>query len=125
VGSARTSGTIFKNSSQSKIAEIYFLSDIVAICSKKPESFGRSAAEALAMNVPVLATNHGGVLDIVVDGQNGGLFEVGDSQKLSDLLVDAKISIFENLRAEIVHQFSLMQMVEKTELIYSFCKGGE
>ena len=35
--------------SQSKVAEIYALSDVVVSSSKKPESFGRSVAEALAL----------------------------------------------------------------------------
>jgi glycosyltransferase involved in cell wall biosynthesis len=48
--------------SQEKIAEIYSLSDIIISSSKKPESFGRTVAEALALNTPVVATNHGGVL---------------------------------------------------------------
>ncbi|MDY3201669.1 MAG: glycosyltransferase family 4 protein, partial [Arcobacter sp.] len=52
--------------SQSKIAEIYALSDIVVSSSKKPESFGRAVAEAIALNTPVVATNHGGVKDIII-----------------------------------------------------------
>ena len=104
--------------SQSKIAEIYFLSDIVTLCSKKPESFGRSAAEALAMNVPVLATNHGGVLDIVTNGQNGGLFEIGNYQQLSEGIVSTKMISFVNLNLKIVKEFSLAQMVEKTLQTY-------
>ena len=104
--------------SQKNIAEIYSLSDVVAICSKKPESFGRTAAEALAMNVPVIATNHGGVLDIVEDGENGGLFGVGDPQKLAELVANLKRAIFSGLREKIETNFSLMSMIEKNTTIY-------
>jgi len=55
--------------SQNKVSEIYALSDVVVSSSKKPESFGRSVAEALALNTPVVATDHGGVLDIIVEGE--------------------------------------------------------
>lgn len=37
-----------------KVAEIYALSNVV-VSSSKPESFGRSVAEAIAMNTPVVA----------------------------------------------------------------------
>jgi len=57
--------------SQQKVAEIYALSDVTVSSSKKPESFGRSVAEAMAMNTPVVATRHGGVLDIVREGEHG------------------------------------------------------
>ena len=47
--------------SQARVPEIYALSDVVVSSSKKPESFGRSAAEALAMNVPRTASVIGSV----------------------------------------------------------------
>ncbi len=103
--------------SQSKVAEIYALSDVVVSSSKKPESFGRSVAEALALNTPVVATNHGGVLDIIVEGENGFFYPVGESEilancieKCSDLKFDGYSYISEN--------FSLKQMVEKTIKVY-------
>mgnify|MGYP000691585101 FL=1 len=62
--------------SQSKIEQIYALSDVVISSSKKPESFGRAVAEAICMNKPVIATNHGGVKDIIIENENGFFFEV-------------------------------------------------
>ena len=103
--------------SQSKVAEIYALSDVVVSSSKKPESFGRSVAEALALNKPVVATNHGGVLDIIVEDENGFFYPVGESENLaqkieqcSDLKFDGYNYILEN--------FSLKQMVDKTLRVY-------
>ena len=104
--------------SQKNIAEIYSLSDVVAICSKKPESFGRTAAEALAMNVPVIATNHGGVLDIIEDGKNGGLFDVGDHLAFSVSIETCLREGFSELRSKVVSAFSLDQMVDKTVRVY-------
>lgn len=104
--------------SQSKIAEIYSLSDLVVICSKKPESFGRTAAEAIAMGTPVIATAHGGILDIVKEAQTGFLFQVGDVEELVEKIVKAKETSCNLLRQHIIDDFSLSQMVEKTLSVY-------
>lgn len=98
--------------SQEKVAEIYALSDVVVSSSKKPESFGRAAAEALAMNVPVVATNHGGVLDIVIDGQTGLLFVSGDIEGLTSAILRTREKFFSGLREFVLENFSLGQMVE-------------
>lgn len=103
--------------SQSNVAEIYALSDVVVSASKKPESFGRSVAEAIAMNTPVIATNHGGVLDIVHEGVNGYLVPIGNSEELASAIVKARILEFDGY-TYIKRHFSLDQMVEKTMKLY-------
>jgi glycosyltransferase involved in cell wall biosynthesis len=52
------------------------------------ESFGMSAAEAMAWGVPVIASRQGGLQEIVVDGVTGALFSAGDWQSLA-LILDA------------------------------------
>ena len=103
--------------SQSHVAEIYALSDVVVSSSKKPETFGRSVAEAIAMNTPVIATNHGGVLDIVQDGLNGYLIPIGDAEMLAWKIADAKALDFDGYDY-IAKHFSLDQMVTKTLQVY-------
>ena len=103
--------------SQNKVAEIYALSDVVVSSSKKPESFGRSVAEALALNTPVVATNHGGVLDIILEGENGFFYPVGDSKMLAYQIERCNNLKFDGYRY-ILEQFSLKQMVEKTLKVY-------
>lgn len=108
---------IIFSGSTPNVAEIYTLSDVVVSCSKKAESFGRSVAEAIAMNTPVVATNHGGVLDIIKEGENGYFTNISDSYHLSKkLLLARKMHI--NGFNYISHFFSLQQMVEKTLAIY-------
>lgn len=104
--------------SQSKIAEIYDLSDVVVSSSKKPESFGRAVAEAIALNTPVIATNHGGVKDIILENENGFFFEVGDEKKLCEYILKAQTLKFDGFEY-ISKTFSLKNMLEKTINVYS------
>ena len=98
--------------------ELYAASSVVVSCSKKPESFGLTLVEALAMNIPVIATRHGGPLDIIVDGVNGSFFEPGDANALAELIVrDHPAGT--DLRTDAIARFSLEKMVDSTESVYS------
>ncbi len=103
--------------SQNKVAEIYSLSDVIVSSSKKPESFGRSVAEALALNSPVVASNHGGVLDIIQENKNGYFFKIGDEKELAKNIIKAKELKFDGFDY-IKKNFSLEQMVNKTVKVY-------
>jgi len=103
--------------SQSKVAEIYALSNVVVSSSKKPESFGRSVAEALALNTPVVASNHGGVLDIIEEAENGFFYPVGESEILAETIEKCRYLEFDGYRYVSEH-FSLKQMVDKTLRVY-------
>lgn len=103
--------------SQSKIAEIYALSDVIVSSSKKPESFGRAVAESLAMNRPVIATNHGGVKDIIIENENGFFFEIGDEKELANNILKSKKLSFDGYNY-ISNNFSLKNMLDKTIAVY-------
>jgi len=61
-------------------------SDIMVMPSNR-ESFGVAALEACASGVPVIATNVGGIPEIIENGRNGILIEPGDEQALTDALI--------------------------------------
>jgi glycosyltransferase involved in cell wall biosynthesis len=61
----------------------YMLSDVVVSASTRPEAFGRTLAEALAMGRPVVGPDHGGTKEIITQGQTGWLFEPGDAESLA------------------------------------------
>ena len=103
--------------SQSKIEQIYALSDVVISSSKKPESFGRAVAEAICMNKPVIATNHGGVKDIIIENVNGFFFEVGDDKELAMNILKSRTLVFDGY-SYISNTFSLGNMVNKTIEVY-------
>lgn len=104
--------------SQDKVAEVYALSDVIVSSSKKPESFGRSAAEALAMNVPVAASAHGGITDIVLPGITGQLFPPENIEGLADAVLYCRKLNVSGLRQFISERFSLQQMAEATMAVY-------
>lgn len=102
----------------SEIKEIYALSDVVVSASKKPESFGRNIAEAIALNTPVVASNHGGAKDIIIEGVNGYFFEPLDYKELSEKLIMAKELKFDGF-SYIKSKFSLEKMYNETLRIYN------
>ena len=105
--------------SQSQIREIYALSNlVVSAASTKPETFGRTAAEALAMDTPVIASAHGGSLDILLDGENGFFFPPNDHKALAEKLFQSLEFGFFNMRKYIEENFSLTHMTETELAVY-------
>ncbi len=62
---------------QERVNELLPLADLMLMPSEM-ESFGLAALEAMACKVPAIATRVGGVSELVDDGVNGLLYEVGD-----------------------------------------------
>ena len=67
---------------QPKIARYLSAADVLLLPSDH-ESFGLAALEAMACEVPVVASRVGGVPEVVTDGETGYLSEVGDVEKMS------------------------------------------
>lgn len=104
--------------SQRQMAEIYALSDVVVACSKKPESFGRTIVEAMAMQAPVVSNACGGALDTIKDGKTGLLFEENSPEKIAECILKAKSMQFTGLREYVIENFSLDAMVENELEVY-------
>jgi N-acetyl-alpha-D-glucosaminyl L-malate synthase BshA len=62
---------------QSRIRDYFSVADALLLPSQT-ESFGLAALEAMACEVPVIATRVGGIPEVVEDGEAGRLFDVGD-----------------------------------------------
>jgi len=112
--------------SQSRMAEIYACGRVLVSGNHaKPEAFGRTMTEALAMECPVIATRFGGALDIVREGVNGWLVEPGDPAALADRLVTASQTELTGLREDALERFSLEAMVRATLAVYAEVLGAE
>lgn len=81
--------------------------------------------EAMAAKVPVIATNVGGLSEIITDGETGFLIEPDNEDQLSKRILSiinypqqAEV-IIQNAFLEVKNNFSLEKMVSETEKIYS------
>jgi N-acetyl-alpha-D-glucosaminyl L-malate synthase BshA len=79
---------------QPKIVDYLSAADVLLLPSEQ-ESFGLAALEAMACEVPVIASRVGGLPEVVTDGETGFLSEVGDVDKMAadaaKLLTDEKL----------------------------------
>ena len=67
---------------QDNVNELLPLADLMLLPSEM-ESFGLAALEAMACSVPTISTRVGGVPELIDDGRNGLLFNVGDVEAMS------------------------------------------
>lgn len=68
---------------------LYAAADLILAPSERPEAFGRVAAEALAMETPVIAADHGGQREIVRPGETGWLVRPRDPDALAEVITEA------------------------------------
>ncbi|GAA3024981.1 hypothetical protein GCM10010462_09400 [Microbacterium dextranolyticum] len=81
--------------------------------------------EALALGVPVLATRHAGIPEVVVDGQNGWLVDEGDEAGLARTLLGVASmnaielqGFFSRARESVEKSHSLETQTAKLEELY-------
>lgn len=101
------------------------LADVVVMPSVNPEPFGRIAIEAQAMGRPVVAFDHGGARETIVNGKTGWLAKPNDVNSLAQSLETAlKISKVDRDKLSNVAQslvkrkFSIKKMTKSTLDIY-------
>ena len=107
---------------QEAIEEILSVCDLFILPSEK-ESFGLSALEAMACEVPVICSNAGGLSEVVVDGVTGYLSETGDIKKmakdsLSILTNDEKLFAFRKNALERAKNFDLNNILSLYYSVY-------
>ncbi|MGY2745228.1 glycosyltransferase [Arthrobacter sp. UYCu723] len=93
------------------------------------EGLGQVLLEAGATGRPVVATEHGGIVDAIADGETGILVAERDSKTLSEalitLLTDTALasSLGRNARARVVRDFDARRQAEKVEEVYRRALG--
>ena len=82
------------------------------------EAFGLTLVESLACGTPVVATNAGGMAEIVTDDRIGRLFDGDDAHSLADALREAmQLTDREACRAR-AEDFSVERTVDDYEALY-------
>jgi glycosyltransferase involved in cell wall biosynthesis len=98
----------------------YAMSDLLVSCSRKPESFGRSLLESMAMGTPVITPALGGALDIINENQNGLFYQANSHEDLANtilrgLQIEWDVSAIQKTATE---TFSLNRMIDGTLKVY-------
>ncbi len=110
------------------IENILVNSDLFLLLSES-ESFGLSVIEAMSCCVPVIATNAGGLPEIIKNNKNGFLVEIGDISKASEIaikiLTDDYLSkrVGEYSRKYVKENFSKEKIVAEYEKFYEKVLG--
>lgn len=104
--------------SQTQIAEIYFLSDVLVNASLKMGNIGRTIVESFAMDTPVIATTYEGLTNLVDDGVNGYLVNTQDFVDLAEKIQLARQGEFTKVRNNLNPEYTLSTMVQKTLAVY-------
>ncbi|MBO9718246.1 MAG: glycosyltransferase [Pseudoxanthomonas sp.] len=100
----------------SRIAEAYAASDLVLQLSRKPEAFGRTVVEALAVGRPVLGWAHGGVGELLARLQPRGAVAPFDA---AALVVAATSLLREPPRMPDTIPYTLQAMQQATLELYA------
>ena len=99
---------------------------IVVVPSIWQEGFGLSVIEGMASGKAVIASNVGGIVEIIDDGENGYLFPAGDGQALAlnifGLVDDQPLRnrIGNAARRKVITNFNIQD--KKRELLESFTR---
>ena len=114
---------------QDDVESLLAVADLLLLPSAD-EAFGLAALEGLSCGVPVVATNVGGVPEVVEDGKSGFLLPVGDVDGMADaalaLLTDApRYAEFRAAaRRRAVEHFDIAQIVPRYEAYYRDILGS-
>ena len=114
---------------QDPIEEILSIADVFLMPSGS-ETFGLAALEAMACEVPVVATDVGGLPELVVHGETGFLCSVDDVDEFTDctrtLLTDEALhdEMAEAARQRAVETFDIDRVVPMYEDYYERVRGA-
>ncbi|MGP4071926.1 N-acetyl-alpha-D-glucosaminyl L-malate synthase BshA [Piscibacillus sp. B03] len=108
---------------QDNVHDLLNISDLKLLLSEK-ESFGLVLLEAMISGVPCIGTNVGGIPEVIVDGRNGYVCEVGNIEDISSkairLLSNDELwnDFSKHAKEYAFHNFNSQLIVKKYEAIY-------
>jgi glycosyltransferase involved in cell wall biosynthesis len=105
------------------VAPILAAHDVFVLPSRS-EAFPNALIEAMATALPVVATNVGGIPEVVRAGVNGRLVQPDDSEALADAVLSlmddpaAAAALGRAARADVERHYTIDRMVERFEQLY-------
>lgn len=115
------SGRIHFLGNLNDVRPVLAASDLSVLASTAVETFSMAMLESMAMGVPVVATDIGGLNEAVLPGKTGDLVPIDDSKALSDALqrVLGDEVLLKRMsgasREAVVNRFSKARMIRSTE----------
>lgn len=112
------------------VDELLACADLFLLPSRN-ESFGLAALEAMACGTPVIATNTGGLPEVMVHGETGFLFDLGAVDEMAEaglsLLQDDQewVRFSRAARARAVEHFSTRAVLPRYEALYREVMAGD
>lgn len=106
-----------------EIGAAYSATDVLVLPSIWPENQPVSIIEAMACGIPVIASNIGGIPELVADGENGFLFESGNALDLAEKMArfctePHLVNVFGRRGRDLVRNKSFEKQVEALVEIY-------
>jgi N-acetyl-alpha-D-glucosaminyl L-malate synthase BshA len=108
---------------QGELIPLLSASDLFLMPSQS-ESFGLSALEAMACEIPVISTSVGGLPELIVHGETGYIAEIGDIDRMAKYAIDlltneARYKMFAAAsRKRAVEVFSADKVIDQYEKYY-------
>ena len=108
---------------QEQMEDILPIADLFLLTSEY-ESFGLSALEAMAAEVPVISTNAGGLPEIIQNGYCGYMSNIGDTEDMAGnaIKILENESLFKTFKKNALEQakrFSIQNIVPQYEALYN------
>ena len=105
-------------------ASVYAASDVVVVPSTRPDPLPNAALEAAAAGCCLVASDHGGLPEIVTDGHSGRLFAPGDHAALARVLAELARDPSERRRlgraaaADVPRRYSAGLLLDRVQGLY-------